>query len=461
MIKLLLFSLYIFINSLNLTHANCVFSNYPFVNLIVTKVSKPSAKVIITSFAPAVITAGTTSILTIKGKSFGIFRGSGGVFFKNADNGGIDYIMYADSEDYLSWSDTEIKMKVPSIILSDPEQGTPGSGVFIVRDQYGNSVVSITPLTISYALNAQAFVTTVIKKEILLPSTNSPAGILKIKIDQEIAKNVKALAAIEKAIKDWRCNTGANIIIDKDPAGNMLYAPDNASYDKVCSIIFSGKMPETTLARTIQYRKECDDKSKILLVSKEFDILINKNFIWDYDTSSNAIPGLRKDFYGVVLHELGHALGLSHVNNKSDLMYFEVTNFPRKTLSSINSKSSIEGVLYMQKLMPNDLSACDHTFKIGVSASCNISENYVKDFLLHPNPVYSSNLNLVWNSEEKEEVIISIYDAQGKEIFNEEFFFINKGAKKAEIDANRFSKGIYFMKIFINKKSYTKRFLKA
>jgi hypothetical protein len=65
----------------------------------------------ITSISPSTITAGTSSILTIKGTNFQSIRDTNSVQFKNGDDGGLSFIK-ALMRDYISWNDTMIRLIV-------------------------------------------------------------------------------------------------------------------------------------------------------------------------------------------------------------------------------------------------------------------------------------------------------------------------------------------------------------
>ncbi|CAM9997289.1 unnamed protein product, partial [Chrysoparadoxa australica] len=95
----------------------------------------------ITSFSPATITSGTESVLTINGTGFGATQGSSFVGFSNADNGGANHISPLASE-YISWSNTQIQVEVPT---------DAGTGTIIVSDG-SNTLTSSTDLTVTYAI---------------------------------------------------------------------------------------------------------------------------------------------------------------------------------------------------------------------------------------------------------------------------------------------------------------------
>jgi hypothetical protein len=67
----------------------------------------------VSSFTPTSLIAGASEQITIYGSGFGSSQGDGFVGFSNADNGGGSYVLPLSSQ-YISWSDTEITLEVPS-----------------------------------------------------------------------------------------------------------------------------------------------------------------------------------------------------------------------------------------------------------------------------------------------------------------------------------------------------------
>jgi len=123
----------------------------------------------ITSFTspvyPGTFYQGTTDtdyLMTIQGTNFGATRGNGNVFFKNANFGGQNHTLL-NAYDFLSWTDTEIQIRMPSIIdttlysTTTTPVRTPGSGIFYVKNNSGDSVLSSTPVDMPYAIKNAGF----------------------------------------------------------------------------------------------------------------------------------------------------------------------------------------------------------------------------------------------------------------------------------------------------------------
>ncbi|TAK41324.1 MAG: T9SS type A sorting domain-containing protein [Saprospiraceae bacterium] len=109
----------------------------------------------ITGFGPTTaMVAGDNQILTITGTNFGVYERSGNptvlgtrssVLFTNGDVGASDPgTIAASDDDIISWTDTEIKVKVPSVDYQAPAGvgGTAATGGFFVRNRCNNSASS-------------------------------------------------------------------------------------------------------------------------------------------------------------------------------------------------------------------------------------------------------------------------------------------------------------------------------
>jgi len=105
-------------------------------------VALPKVVPVITSVAPAQTTAGTRSEITITGTGFEAYDGgtNSAVFFPNADDGG-QTLRGAGDVYITSWTDTEIKVDVPT---------AAGTGPIMVQSASQLRGTSPNPLTIDY-----------------------------------------------------------------------------------------------------------------------------------------------------------------------------------------------------------------------------------------------------------------------------------------------------------------------
>ena len=116
---------------------------------------------VIAGFSPnsTPLVAGVGQVLTITGSNFGVYErwgspghlqtGGSSVMFKNGDEGPTSPLYIAASDDdIVSWTNTEIKVKIPSVGFGVGIGGTAASGEFIVRNRCGKSKISVFDLGI-------------------------------------------------------------------------------------------------------------------------------------------------------------------------------------------------------------------------------------------------------------------------------------------------------------------------
>jgi hypothetical protein len=270
----------------------------------------------ITTFTPSSISAGTSSVLTITGTGFNASRGTGYVEFKNSNNGGSGW-MQPLSSDYISWTDTEIKVVVPS---NNSSGGTAGTGQVRVTNSDATTTTSAATLTITYAYSNVVYSppagTSIAYKPELI-GTNGANG-YTFQFSTTLAANAAAAAAFDRAMDSWSCATGINWRV------GTTTAITGASKDGVNVIGFSSSLNAGTLASTISHYSGCgDNNGNILWALSEVDMLFNSTHTWNY-TTANA-TGAEKDFESVSVHELGHAHQLTHIVNSGYVMHYGIS----------------------------------------------------------------------------------------------------------------------------------------
>jgi len=449
----------------------------------------------ITSFLPPSINGGRGEILTINGNNFGATQGSGYIQLKNANNGGSSFIQL-DADDYVSWSNSQIKIRVPSFSRGNgtiTALGSPvGNGPIIVSNGT-NTFTSVSPLIVFYSRANYGETTgplpsgfTYRKEKIYAtgnPSTTTTSYYGKkfpIKIDSaSCAAFPGALACIRKAVKDWICETKIPFVLVGDTAFQSS-VPSNGSaqnvLDKVSTIRFSnfalGGIGANIIGQTYSRSRSCDTMFAIKMIGTlpEFDIEFDLNQSWFCDTSTFASkPANMLDFYEVALHELGHADLLKHNNDLQSIMYYSSISTPsvaagnRKIFINImdylggsqiitDSKNTIYSAnCSFLALAPDN--ACTST--IGIKK--NVIDN--NDIIVQPNP-FNDNLLISINTKTRSVVKLSIFDVLGKTVktFEENPNVI--GEYKIEYNGNELVSGVYFITIQINNEFVIKKIIK-
>ncbi|MEO6302020.1 MAG: IPT/TIG domain-containing protein, partial [Bacteroidia bacterium] len=181
-----------------------------FVNPVYSnKFSSSSSIAAITGISPTIITAGTFSVLTITGSSFGATQGASIVEFKNADDGGATFIQPHSSQ-YVSWSNTQIQVIVPTRASTITGNGTAGTGQ--VRVTIGTSTLSVQTLTVTYGELNVAYTNTVTTQAVFDTrhiGLNTMNGI-NWQMFTSFDANTNAKTAFLSAFQTWRCNTSVN-----------------------------------------------------------------------------------------------------------------------------------------------------------------------------------------------------------------------------------------------------------
>ncbi|MBA4166599.1 MAG: T9SS type A sorting domain-containing protein [Chitinophagaceae bacterium] len=281
----------------------------------------------ITSFSPAIVTGGTiqdpaNNVLTINGSGFGNNpSGSAAVEFAHADqeSGNFSDIAY-DSKLIISWTDTRIRIRVPT---------TAGTGIFRVMNSSGATVNSPASLNVLYTVlstlvNQSRFV------QFNLVNENGKGG-YSIKYSNNTANSGvdinsdAAKGTVQRALNTWKELTGVNFT-EAGSTSTQKVAPGDGEniivFDNSANALGDNgegvPLPDGVLATCYSGLGFCGDTSK-LYFKTGFDIILRND---RYSSGSvNFTKGpcspftsttAKVDLETVLLHEMGHALDLGH-----------------------------------------------------------------------------------------------------------------------------------------------------
>lgn len=394
----------------------------------------------ISGFSPTTVNAGTGDVVYITGSGFGT---SGTVQMKNAEDGGQSWISLDDYD--VVWTPTEIKITVPSIgPLGETNPNatwTPGSGP--IRIISGNEMQeAIQNLTVYYAWkNYQVSISNTTKKgKDLLSGVDLvyDEDLLTQEYGYKLVPNENftnndARAALIEAMHRWTCES----TVRWEFAGSTSTTSTNAQ-DHISTIRFGTTSMSTRLAETEVFIQRCaaNANGDAMGFSWAFDIVVSNSllhpFFFDETGLENQPLGLY-DFYSVILHELGHAQLLRHVNDASDLMYWkllpntsQIDSQNRKIYFSPSNSDGASDILQQsaqtsfsyctiqnQEHVPLLLSNCGTSMGTEYDGIQNSSK-----LNLYPNP--TSNIifvkfDLLHNSEIK----LFVSDQLGREVINQ------------------------------------------
>jgi len=309
-------------------------------------------KTFLNSFLPNITTnmssiskpAGIGEVLTIEGKNFGMQKGV--VFFKAADNGGQTYLKGVQDQYIDSWSNSQIKVKVPSKVHNGYGgtqyigTGGAGTGTVYIRTSAGDTCVSNTELQIPYSVwnDTTTISGNVEIQRVYLTRKVCEYDFLFI-LDPYFKTNPLRIDIIEKALRDWSALTGLKLALERDSTGSLVYV--NIPFqDNIEGKYIITKKPSGAMGTINKINNVTINGFKYLYCDAGLNYAMNSHiaindkpnlnpqpFTWNYDTLSSVIvpPGF-VSFYQAFMHELGHILLLHHVNDALDLMYPMITS---------------------------------------------------------------------------------------------------------------------------------------
>ncbi|MCC6818223.1 MAG: T9SS type A sorting domain-containing protein [Bacteroidia bacterium] len=291
-------------------------------------ISSKRASPTISSISPTTINAGTSSILTIKGSNFNSLIDTSSVQFKNGDDGGATFVK-ALKNDYVSWSDTMIKVRVRT------KAGTGKIRVVV----NGNGIVNSTDtLKIPYAhLNVVSGDTSAFETQEI--GMNSSGGI-SWRMNQRFYDSAGARGAFVRSLERWRCGT----FINWDTFNHVSHSNIKLDGVNMCAwdTSSSPSMPNGVLAQCFSFWSGCFNPNLQWFVNEldiRFRVRPTNSTNWNY-TTSNATSN-QFHFESVATHELGHGHQLGHVINSAVVMHYSIAN--GQTKPALNSNDIAGG----------------------------------------------------------------------------------------------------------------------
>ena len=420
------------------------------------------------------VNAGVGDILTITGYNFGNTRGSGQVKFINSDNCCSAYVQKLNNIDYVDWTNTEIKIRVPFTVDSiynlngTKKKSGIGGGNFIVKNALGDSAISSNnlagnPFKVYYSIINTSYTNNGYQKYKVNLLNDNNHGAYTIRLDTSFNSNPAARGCIIKAIDEW-CITGAKILLGSDTS--LIYNP--AVNDGVNYIFFSDTLPSYVNASTDQNFSLCIASNNTY--QYEFDISINNSINWQYDTTGATIQTGKYDFYGTMLHEIGHVILLGHVNDPADVMFwlsYQGLLTPSQRVSLQLYTSPIDGGTYSVQSSKNivyyglcNVSAIVPSNSCGGDYGVHEIFDGVMNFNIYPNPTNYDFINASYELKDHTNIKFVIRDLTGR-VINEKYpDNSNIGKHQEQINVDNLPSGIYFLILNINENQFAYKFIK-
>ncbi len=324
----------------------------------------------INSFSPTTVNAGaslnpSTNVLTIDGTNFGVSGGVAAVLFSDGNTGGISptFEVLSTSNSIISWTNTQIKVKVPS---------RAATGYFAVKEGTGVVTQSSDFLNVFYSILASTL--SGVSKEANLMNQNGTGGYTVYFSSSTDNSGVDLFASttkvtVQRALATWREIVGMNW-----PEGGATTSQsigNNTENLVMFDNLATGVPPLSAgvLAVCYSYFNGCSGQE---LQKLAFDIIIRNTGVSSGSANFTSGPcdpsSSQIDLETVLLHELGHALNLGHINdgiqgaspnnNPGKLMHYAVSNGVKRVTPDA---SAYQGALYVCAPQGNSYSTCLYT----------------------------------------------------------------------------------------------------
>ncbi|MBS4043092.1 MAG: T9SS type A sorting domain-containing protein [Chitinophagaceae bacterium] len=325
---------------------------------------------VISSFSPMTVNAGasldpTTNVLAINGSSFGTPGGSAAVLFSDGNTGGISpsFVVNSTDNQIISWTETQIKLRVPT---------RAATGYFAVRESSGLSTQSTDFLNVFYSILSNTL--SGVTKEANLMNQNGTGGYTvyfsnstnggALDFDASDAK-----FTAQRALQTWRETVGMNW-----PEGGTTASQNIANnleniimYDNTNTGV--SPLSSGVLAVCYSYFNGCSGQE---LQKTAFDIIVRNAGVSQGSANFTTGPcypsSSQIDLETVMLHELGHALNLGHINdgtqgvypnnNVGKLMHYAVSNGVKRVSPDA---SCYRGAIYVCAPQGNSYGSCLYT----------------------------------------------------------------------------------------------------
>ncbi len=258
-------------------------------------------------------------MLTITGTGFGSEQGNGFVTFETGN--GYYGANEAASFNYVIWTDSSITVEVPQAQSN------------LVRVVTNEGAIHESPdsLHIRYNLASEPY-----SPYGYTHLNNQGNGGHLFHVNEAIFNEPDRLDAVTRTLSDFVCKTGVNFELSDAPTElgwDLGDGQNTISFDSNENPLSPGTVG---YCHTLWW--SCILGDETFYVVGEMDIVLNTSFDYDYGT---GIPGEgQAKFAYVLMHELGHAMRLGHVNEWGESMYPSVTDWPSNNWSERDTIST-------------------------------------------------------------------------------------------------------------------------
>ena len=185
------------------------------------------------------------------------------------------------------------------------------------------------------------------------------------------------------------------------------------------------------------------------------------------------IPSGNFDFYSVILHELGHAHLLRHVNTVQSIMYYLTDIGPVSAsnrdvylwIDDINGGQYVSALSAAPILVASCTYPASNPIGIEIPSNCAGTSTHIEGYssisalTAYPNPT-TSDLTISFNLEGEKDIAITGYDLLGKLVISELYPSQLPGTNTYTIDLNNVAAGSYIVEINVGNERIYMRIIK-
>lgn len=397
---------------------------YLIVLIAILNLQSLSAQII--SFSPSRIIGGMSQTLILTGNNFGVNQGNSYVSFLQESGQYLDPTL-SKALKYISWSDNAIELEMPVAFSGKVKININGN------DYYSSDTLKVmanlgyraaNPLTYDHLTN-----------------TNNRGGYTWY-IHKTYWNIPEAKSAIEEVFKEIRCKTGINYIL----------APFYTEIGFNLGDTFNVIAPDPQLG-PVGYNERlwtsCILGNETFFNIKSHDLHLSVSQDWYF--GEGDCPSGKTKFRYVLFHELGHSMGLGHVNELGQTMYPSVSFLPSNSWSGRDTMTEAENnaLSYFVNVCQNfnfracGISPLSKIFNCQDVYGTNTNINSLKkeDFYIYPNPAIGE-VFVESESTPLDGVQFILTDYTGKVVLSSIY-------SKSGIPTSDLNQGLYFV-IFQN-----------
>lgn len=437
----------------------------------------------IISISPNPVPAGTRldeHILTITGDNFGDHNNNQGAFDQNCANCKVRFAdsdnpmfghVYARGSDIISWTNTEIKLHIPSATaVSGLYQNSAASGGMRVESPTGSS--SEIDIHIPYSvLNFQPSPNILTPAKRFASSLQTGNGIIFNYHNKNHSLTGGKKAEVDRAFAKWCEKTDigwtiSDVVLTDSNFPGLISGSDNRN---IISAQPDSEFEHPTHRAFVRISGHYSFCNTNVIYISDVDVILR-------NTSFN--PDKADEWYNYVLHELGHAHLLYHSVEPSSNIYQEYIMY--HDLTNINNLGNEQnGTLHRHPIQFDDeegaetiftsstnlLASCDGISPIS-SIGCNgvnpvkSPSGIVSDIAVYPNPNYGNELYLSIDLEESLNFTVDILTIAGQQSIMSKDFNGILGNNIMQLPiSNNLPQGSYILRVSSTKGIHTLKFI--